>query len=309
MGIWNGWDIFVATLKTFSKYPAFNVPLLICWLVYAPTAIYLKYFLPYGALSGWQIAGIIVLVFVGFSLIISLTCLLLLEFIEQIETTGRVRVASAIGRVIWNDFLPSVPVAAIWAAIWLGLTLIEVAISSVTRNSGRRQSFSMEGAAKTLSGYQSFSLSAAFFEALNRGVRMLAFLIFPAIAWEHDNTIKALKRGLSIAEAHKGELGAGVLLITAAAGLVFLPPSILFYVTDKTHTTLPDSVWLGVIIYCGFAWSFTILMEQLFTATLYRWHLDWEQRCRDASRHGLPEPRLNEVLCLAIMDHAAEFFH
>jgi len=64
------------------------------------------------------------------------------------------------------------------------------------------------------------------------------------------------------------------------------PPLIVF----------PQSVWVGVIIYIGFAWSFCMYLEQMFTATLYLVHLKWEEAVNAAKTQGKPSPSFRDVL-------------
>jgi hypothetical protein len=124
---------------------------------------------------------------------------------------------------------------------------------------------------------------AAFIDALKKGVRMVMFLIMPAIAWDNLGFFAATKKGLSVLRAHLGDFASGYALTYAAAAIVFLPPWIIFELRTGRHSNPPlihfsDSVWVVTTIYVGLAWSFCIYLEQMFMAQLYLWHMKWERK-------------------------------
>ncbi|GJL90403.1 MAG: hypothetical protein DHS20C04_00620 [Hyphococcus sp.] len=134
---------------------------------------------------------------------------------------------------------------------------------------------------------------------------MIAFLIFPAVAWEQSS--KPIKRGLQVARTHSTEFASGILLTEIASAVVFLPPALLFYVVDEAEITVSDGVWYWVIVYCAFAWSISIMLEQLFTAELYLWDMKWRKACDTAMLAGDPAPVLKDVPRPSILDDIKEF--
>ena len=138
---------------------------------------------------------------------------------------------------------------------------------------------------------------------------MIAFLIYPAIVWEKKGFFKSIKKGLAVAKAHKAEFITGFILTDLAALVVFLPPSILFILSGKFHIEFPDWVWLTTIIYCGFAWSFSMFLEQMFTAELYLWHLLWENESSIAKNNGDELPKLEDVRRPSIMDNVPDMVY
>jgi len=273
-GIKNGSEVITESLKVFRKRPMFLVPLFVCWLIYAPIIIYFEYFFPWKQHSTLQICFIIFFIILIFSFILSFSNLLLLELIQQLESGKKFNLVSAFFEVLLKDMIKTLPITFIWAMIWFTLTAIEALLSKIEN---RSEEFSAENAAKTLAGYGSFSLSRAFFEALQKGVRMVVFLILPAIAWEDKSPAKATKKGLGVLKIHLAEFATGFALTELAAIIIFLPPSILFLISSEFEVTFPDFVWHITIIYCAFAWSFSLFLEQMFAAELYLWHLIWEK--------------------------------
>lgn len=301
-GVKNAGGIFKGSIKAVAMHPALLAPLLFVWLIYAPSILYLQFFFPWDALSGLQTVAVVFGFILCFSLALSLSCFWLLELIRRIEA-GEPKSFIASFTIAVRNVLRALHVTMLWALIWLVLSLLSALFSR--KNEEEDQSFSAENAARTLSGAGSFSLSGAFFDALNKGVRMVAFLIFPAIAWE--TSPKPIKRGLQVARTHPTEFASGFLLTEIASAVVFLPPALLFYIVDEAEITLSDGVWYLVIVYCAFAWSISILLEQLFTAELYLWDMKWRKACEAAQENGDPEPVLNDVSRPSILDDIKEF--
>ena len=65
---------------------------------------------------------------------------------------------------------------------------------------------------------------------------------------------------------------------------------------------VPDSIWLITIIYCAFGWSYSILMEQIFTAELYLWNARWEQELEQTAHNDDNSPKLADVRRPSLLD-------
>jgi hypothetical protein len=91
-----------------------------------------------------------------------------------------------------------------------------------------------------------------------------------------------------------------------AAGVLFLVPWLLIYMSAKMKMHLPDTVWFITIIYIGFAWSFYFFLEQMFTAGLYLWHLSWERECLKAKAENRPLPKMSEVRRPTLLDDTSD---
>jgi len=294
----NGWALLVHSLNVFRAYPSFLLPILTVWSVYAPTVLYLKYGYNWNQHSLEEDLGITYLFLFGLSFLILMSCAVVLEMIRQIEN-GDPSLIRAIAKVLGKDMFRVLPLSIVWATIWFVLTVIE-AILSKKRGNDDDSALTAQNAAATIANYSEFSFSAAFIEALKKGVRMVMFLIMPAITWENLGFLAATKKGLAVLRAHLGDFASGYALTYAAAGIVFLPPWIVLELgtRHRGHAPLiqfPDSVWVATIIYMGLAWSFCIYLEQMFMAQLYLWHMKWESKVEIAKEEHQPLPEFHSV--------------
>ena len=303
-GIRSGWDLVKGSVRVFNRHPKFLVPLLFTWSIYAPTILYLKYWFDWDAHTGAQIFWIIFGVILLFAFLLSFSCLMLLELIQQLETGQQMSFQKSFLDTLARNILKAIPLVLIWAVIWFMLTIIQCLLSKKKR--GERESYSAENAARTLAGYKNFSLSRAFFQALEKGVRMTMFLILPGIAWGDLGFWKATKKGIAVFKAHLSEFVTGFVLTEAAAVLIFLPPAILFLLSEKFDVTFPDSVWYAAITYIAFAWSYSIYLEQMFTAELYLWNMKWEREVAKAQQEGRAIPSLRSVQRPSVLDEVAD---
>lgn len=298
----NGIHIVMDSIKTFTRFPILLIPLLFTWSVYAPIIVYIKFFVVWSQYNYLEKFLIIFGVILVFSFLISISCIVLLELLQQQESGKPMRIREAVSEVFARDLLKVIPIAFSWAFIWFILTILEALFSRKQGEEEETPNFTPENVAETLAGFEKFTLSGAFFEALKKGVRMLVFLILPAIAWEDNSTSKAIKRGIGIAKAHKIEFATGFVMTELAAGVLFLVPALLFYLSRRLEIHFPDTVWFITIIYVGFAWSFYFFLEQMFTAGLYLWHLSWEKDYDKAKAENKTLPKLSEVKRPTLLD-------
>lgn len=305
-GIKNGWDLIKESVKVFNNHPKFVVPLLITWVIYAPMVLYLKYGFNWDAYTTSQVLLIVFGIIFIFAFLLAFSCSMVLELIQQLETGEPMNLSKAFTHTLVHNVIKILPLVLVWAVVWFLLTIIQALLSKKRGGSGEKESFSAENAAKTLAGYQSFSISRAFFEALKKGVRMVIFLILPAIAWENLGFWKATKKGIAVFKGHLSQFVTGFVLTEGVALLIFLPPAILFYITGKTEIALPDYIWVITIIYIAFAWSYSIYLEQMFTAELYLWNMKWEKEVAKAQAEGKPIPSMREVPRPSVLDEVHE---
>lgn len=303
-----GWQLILSTLKILQKYPLFLIPIIIVWAIYVPIIIYLKYFFPWNSFSFGTDLGVVFLTLFIFSFIILFSCSIMLELIQQLETGKKLSLIGAFQETFSKNMIKILPIALIWAIFWFILTIIEVLLSKKKEG---KEKFNAENAAKTLAGYGEFSLSRAFFDALEKGIRMIVFLILPAVAWEDISFTQAIKKGFRVLKAHLLEFASGYALTYVAAVIVSLPPAIIFELGTGRDGNPPliyfsDSVWTGVIIYIGFAWSFCMYLEQMFTANLYLWHLKWEKKVELARQQNQPLPDFKDVEQPSLLDNVPD---
>jgi hypothetical protein len=297
-GAWaRGWGLIVHSLNVFKAYPSFLLPILAVWTAYVPGILYLRYGYRWEA-QGVQeeIAAVFLFIFLlSFSILMS--CAVVLEMIRQIEA-GEPSLSRAVAKAFGKDIARVLPLALVWALLWFALTLIEAILSK--KRGDDNETLTAQHAAETIANYRDFSFSSAFIEALQKGIRMVVFLIMPAIVWENLGFYDATKKGLAVLRAHLSDFGAGYALTYAAAAVVFLPPAIVFELGTGRHGNpplmhFPDSVWVGTIIYVGLAWSFCVYLEQMFMAQLYLWHMKWEESVSQAKLAHQPLPNFDNV--------------
>lgn len=301
----SGAGLLSSARRALTKYPVLLMPLLCCWLCNTPVIIYLKFVFDWDFYSTGQQLLVSLLAILFFSLTLSLACLILLKLIQQIEGGEPLRLGVAVGQGLLC-LLDALPITFAWALIWFVISLLA---SVFDRGEKENEEVDAESIAETLSGYEDSSLAMSFFAALNKGVRMVVFLIFVAMAWEQNSVSRAVRRGLAVVKTHEDAFVVGFLLTELAAVLMFVPASLLFVVHHKLGVELPEWVWFVTIVYCAGAWSLSMFLEQLFTAELYLWHLMWEETTTLALSEGRPKPALHEIRRPSIMDDIADLTH
>ena len=303
-GIKNGWDLIKDSIRVFNHHPKFLIPLLVVWIIYAQIILYLGYGLNWNALSAGQIFLLVFGIIFLFAFLLAFSCSVLLELIQQLESGEKMNLSKAFSHTLAHNILKIIPIIIIWTIIWFILLILQAIFSEAKER--KKEPLTAENAAKTLAGYRTFSLSGAFFEALGKGIRMIVFLILPAIAWENLSLGKAIKKGIGVFKVHLSEFVTGFLLTWTVATIIFLPPGILFYISDELKIEFPTWVWIITIIYIAFAWSYSIYLEQMFTAELYLWNLKWEKQIEEEKRLGKPLSRLRDVRRPSVLDEVPE---
>lgn len=300
-GLKNGWDVIRTSIKSFFKFPIFLLPLLTVWAIYAPTVIYFKWHFNWNNYTTPQTMLIVFLIIFGFALLLTLSCSILLELIQQRETGKPFNLFKSLSETLTKNITQILVLAFIWAVFWFILTILEVLLSK-KKSSDDKEEETAENVARTLSGADGVSLLSLSFDALKKGIRMIVFLIMPAFAWEDLDTLKSYRRGLSILKQRISEFISGYTLSYLAGVIVFFPPGFMFYLHGKLEIDFPDWSWVACIIYISFAWSYTIYLEQMFTAELYLWQLKWEREVRKAEQEGKKNPKFYEVTRPSIID-------
>lgn len=307
-GIVNSIRLVRQTLRAFFRYPKLVIPLLFSWLIYAPLILYLKYSFPWDQLEFSGFVLVICCIITILSFVLSMSCLTLLEMMQQIESGQRISIWRAFIDAAYRDLPKALPIIFIWAVIWTILTIIFAFLSRRKKHKDEERSLTLESAVRTLSGGGNrFSFNRAFIHSLNKSLRMSVFLIFPSIAWENLGPRQATRRGMRALSTHLSEFASGFVLSEFAALAVFLPPLILLWSADTYGLKFSAQVWATVLIYCAFAWSFSMFIVQMFAGELYLWHLKWEK----AGKPGLKnKKRVNKLECVdkpSILDKVPEF--
>lgn len=300
-GIKNGSSLILSSIKVFFKYPVLIFPLLLVWFIYAPIVIFFKWHFDWDAHSTKAIFGIVFLIIFTFSLLLTISCSILLELIQQRETGHKFNLLTSLKDTFTKNIIQIIVLAFIWAVIWFILTVLEAIFSKKDKNNNN-ETENAENVARTLAGSGGGSWISLTFKALKKGLRMIIFLIMPGFAWEDLSTSKSIKRGLSILKMRTTDFLTGYGLSYLAGFIVFLPPSIMFYLSSKLNIEFPEWSWVACIIYIAFAWSYTIYLEQMFTAELFLWHKKWEREVEKAGLENRPRPKFKHVDRPSILD-------
>ena len=303
----SGGQIIGAAIAAFKKYPKLLIPLLFSWIFYSGIIVY------FNLIFDWKALGLGATLAVSFSVVFSFSSILcfsaswLLEMIEQIETGKPPRTGAALRETIKLNLIRTLPIAFSWATIWFLLILVDVLTSKRKSGSSANRELTIKNATNLLIGTGSdFSWTKLSLEMIKKLVRMLVFLSLPAVCWRDMTGLAAMKEGIQTARLHAVEFFAGYMLSGAMAALVFLPAALPAYLDTKGLIHIPESGWPVIFVYLAFAWSFSIYIEQMFTAELYLWHLKWEAAVENAKRNGTSAPELSEVRRPSLIDDLAE---
>ena len=295
----NGLKIILNSVSIFFRWPKLIFPLFLTWIFYALSVLYLKYFYLWGHYSFLQNFLVSFSFIILLSIFICFSSSWLLEMLQDIEKHRDVFFVDTFKRVFIENFINILPIAIIWAFLWFTLSVINFFLRKKDKNSD--EYLTAQSAAETLAGVEDFSLSNLFIEALQKGIRMIVFLIMPAIAWENLGTFTAIKKGILVFRMRLRQFTVGYALTYAASGIIFIPVVVMFKLGTKGKHGSPPLVdfseyaWIGLIVYVGLAWSFVLYLEQMFTASLYLWHLNWEKLCSEAKDKNETPPDFYSV--------------
>jgi len=305
MDIFERWQkscaLLTHSMNVLRAYPVLFVPVMAVWLVFAPCYLYLRFQFHWHQHGTWAQFGVSFLFIAALSVLLLFSCDVVLHLIRQIEG-GRPSLGQAVRDAITKDAVRLLPLALTWAIVWFALAVIEALLTRKrSEDDSVDESLDAESAAEALAGDAEFSLSAAFVRALEKGVRMVMFLVVPAIAWEGLGVVEAARRGIDILRENKAEFARGYALTYVATFAAAVPAALVFLLGSSRHgppiVAFSQSVWVGLVIYLGLLWSFSIYLEQLFMAQIYLWHLTWERAVREALDQGKEMPELVDTPC------------
>jgi hypothetical protein len=273
----DGWTLVRESMIIARKYPKLLVPLFVTWVFIAGCVLSYRY-LP---IEGyWSVVIIFFAIVYG----LVLSCLFLLELIQQLESGKKLSIATAVIDVVRQSAIKSLPVAFVWAVMWFILLLF----TPKKRDDDNPES-SLSDAAETLSGANSpFNIGL---ELLKKLLRMFFFLTLPAIAWEGKGPLTGFKQAFKIVKKHPVQFLSTYSITLAAATFIALP-LIPYYIAAEADVVLPAWAYIVVIIYSGIVWTTEIYLEQMSLALLYMWHLKWEYYGVTSDLSDVPRPSL-----------------
>ena len=305
----DGLQMVGRAVSIFKKYPVFLVPLIACWCVFAALILYIEF----GATSSQVFAsGGLTSVFILFCVLASVlatSSLVLLEMIRDVELGKKPRLLRAGYRTIRHHLIRATPIILVWAAAWLFVTMLSAIFSRRRKDREDREDrdLSMENAARTLAGGTPIFSIRYLFKLLNKAIRLFVFLILPGIVWLGCGPVSATRHGYSALMNHLKKFASGFILSEAVAILIGLPLMVFWQIADGGGFEIPDLVWLGVIVYAAFGWSFATYVEQILAAELFLWHLKWDRENQRRESLNLPPIRIDDLPRPDLLDDINEF--
>lgn len=299
----NTFSILGNAVKILIKYPVLFLPIFISWIVDAAIVVYFKYYFDWEIISTLQqgLCMCFLIIFI-FCFVFSISSFVMLEIIQQIETKSKISLFKSVNEVVHKDLLKAFPIMLVWAIIWFIIEVLEMMFRRKDSDNTYNEN-SYENMAKTLSGYQSFSLSGLTFDLITSGVRFVVFFIYPSIAWEDEGPINAVKKGFAGIKNNISEFVIGFFSIEAVAALIFLPPGIMFFLSDEMGFVFSDTAWLCVILYSAFATSLYWYLQQMFAALLYMWNMNWNRAVKKALENEMPIPNIQDIKKPDLLDN------
>ncbi|MBI2653542.1 hypothetical protein HYX02_01900 [Candidatus Woesearchaeota archaeon] len=280
-----GFKLLVDSVKVLFKEPIFLVPIFFSWILVSATILYVRYYLPEGMIF-ITIFGFIFLM----TMIISLANIVMLEFMEQIETGKKISFSKAIKEAVFLDLLKVIPVALIWAIVWFILLVIRILTSKKKERSSRPEP-SMQDAAMALGGDKPFSWWGLGLDLIEKVVRMFIFLSLPAIAWENKGPFSAFKKAFQIVRKHPLQF-LTTYTLTGVVALIMGVPLVIIFSLAHGGVSFPPVFWTIVIIYISIIWTLGIYLEQMSVGLLYLWHLKWVKNGSKGDLSSVKKPDL-----------------
>jgi hypothetical protein len=191
---------------------------------------------------------------------------------EQNEEQGTMNLFIAIKDAFVYDLYKTIPIILVWSLVKVGVLLINVLANSLKDKRGRSTILSR--------------MVSRWADRIDKGVRMLIFLMLPGIALDDRSTRDAYEEARYLFTNHFATILSGYGLTVALGVLTFLPLIVFFFVTN----------WFGfplwslyvIVAYIGISWSFGMLVEQLFCGELYLWYSYVNTELVQAKRDGRP---------------------
>lgn len=293
-------DIFFFTLsdtfKIFCKYPVMTLPLLICWIIYAYMTVYFHFDFGTEGLSFQIILGIIFLIILVYCILFSVGSFIMLEMIEHIETGNKPNFFKALSDTFSRNFIKAFPIMLVWAIIWFVIEIIE-ALTRKKRNNNDddSQEKSYINIAKTISGYKELTLGTLTLDLIKSGVRMVVFYIYPAIAWENQTTLNAIKKGFAGIKNNALNFVTSFFTIEMASVFIFLPAGLMISFADVFNINYSELTWKLLILYIACAFAYYLYLQQMSAAILYMWNMKWEKAVQEAIKEGREIPKLEDI--------------
>lgn len=304
-----GWHLLIDSLRVLVRKPIFLVPITFSWIVFASIILYIRYYFEEPSSFYLGILYVYSLIFL-ITISVCIANIVMLEFMQQIESGEKISFSKALKEAFVLDFLKMIPIAAIWAALWLIILILK---SGQRKKSGSRAKPSARDAARALGGVNGpSSFLGLGLRMIEKLIRMTVFLSLPAIAWENKGPFSAIGQAFRIIKKHPVQFLTTYTLTGLIAIMMAVPLCIIFGLDEK-GVTFPAAFWTGVIIYEAVIWTLGIYFEQMSVALLYFWHLRWAECGSQGELSSVPRPdlldnvyELKHLVSETVTDESAE---
>ncbi len=259
-----GWAYLKDSLAFIFKRPLFLVPIFFSWLVYVSVVLYLRYWHgPFDISDAIYLLPYILLITYS----ICFANMLMLELLHQEDRGLQLSLGGAIHETLFRDSIKAIPIAFIWAIVWLVLVILQALTGR--KNRAKAES-SLRDTARTLSGTDSgpFRWKSLGLSMLEKLVRMISFLSLPAIAWEDKGPFQAISGAFVMIRKNPVQFLSAYTL-TGVAAFIMALPLIPIFIGDDNGVVYSSLTWTLVIIYEGIIWTLSIYLEQMTVGLLY----------------------------------------
>ncbi len=272
-----GIEIMKNSISFVFSHPKTLIPFFIAWISVEAFIFFAATSINTDGMDTVTLLLILYGVYVVISTIISIAALVLLELLEQYHEYSEMRLFKAVKDALIFDLYKTIPIIFIWAFIRL---LIALLTAMVRGDDNHHRSYQSRAAERWL-------------DRVDKGIKMYVFMMLPSIAWDEMGPKEAYDNAKDLFTTHFTTFLAGY-GVSAIINAIVLIPVILILVFVQT-ITIP--ILILVVSLFGFAWSFTTLTEQMFTAELYFWHRSYYHECIQAEINGTKKPeKIQDVL-------------
>lgn len=258
LGDWaDGFHMLRKSLRFLFQHPSTLLPLVVIWLASAHIIFYVLPRIPWKFLDTAELFGLIYLLNSLLCLLQLLGCSVLLELLQHIETGRPMRLFAAVRDTLFRNIVAIIPLALLWSLIQVILWILEALLARKNSNS------------------TSETAIEAFFDMIQTALRMAAFLVLPAVAWEKSNALSAVRRSIRIIRKEFATFLGAMSFSMMFMGLVGLPLALL----ARLNPDWIEAHWEIVLVYCMALWTLKTYLEQMMMAELYLWvrSRDWKE--------------------------------
>lgn len=307
-------DFIDSSFRVFLTYPRLLFPIIFMWIIYIPVLIFgINHINWYSSNLRDIIYPLFFLYFI-FTTLTAIACSTLLEMIEQIENKREISFLKALKITFTENFNDILPILIVWSVLWIAATSIELIFSRVRKvyktyrdvtstNIKEEVEDEVDMAINFLKGDIKFTPSVLFIEVLKRGLRMIVFLILPAIAWDNLDFYDATKKAFKIITSEFLTFASGFLTTGIVILFIFLPPAIALYLQWTGNIQMKPFNYFVMAVYVLFALSYAMYIEQMFMAQIYLWYRKWEEIALKSVEKGYRIPPIEDIPVPSILDN------